>query len=447
MKKEVVSFVLFGGTGDLTRRKLVPAFADLVHRGELSERSTIIGISRKDLTDKQYKKFLIDSISGKKEKAHIKKMDVKYIKGDFSKPGGIGALKKELAHCEITGCNRIYYLSTSYNFFPVIVKELKRLGLSKVVKGFTRVMFEKPFGSGLKSSEKLDRGIHSVFKEKDVYRIDHYLAKETVLNLNTLLFSNPILYSTLNNKFVESVEIRVDESLGVGNRLEYYNESGALRDMVQNHLLQVLSLVLMDLPKSLKPEKVHDEKVKVLKKLELSDIKKQVFGQYASYASELKKKGLKDKKTETFVKLELNCKSKRWDGVPLILRTGKKLPDKKGCIEIKFKPSLLNKSSGSNRLVIDIYPKQDATLWLNSRDTHSKGMSKPVKFEFCRECVFGPNTADEYSVLIDEAVSGNKTLFARDDEVKEAWKIVDSIEKVKKKCKFIVYKDEGDPED
>jgi len=446
MKEEVVTFVLFGGTGDLTRRKLVPAFGQLVHDGKISRNSTIIGISRKKLLDEEYKKSLIDSVSDKDKKRHVKILRIKALSADFAEKGGLDELKTEMDKCEIGGkCNRIYYLATSFKFFPNIVRELRRYGLDKQKSGFTRVVFEKPFGEDLKSAVKLDKGIHEVFSEGDVFRIDHYLAKETVKNLNILKFTNPILYSTFNNKFVDSIEITVDEAIGVGNRVEYYDDAGAIKDMIQNHLLQVLSLILMERPLKLESKRIHNEKVKILKNIEVLGAGHHLLGQYKSYE-------MKDSRTETFARIVLNCKTKQWDGVKLVLRTGKRLKRKYGQIRINFKAipeDFINDLEGvrDNKIVIDIYPRQDVTIWMNTRNPLVYGKTESAKFEFCRECEFGPNTSDEYATLLEEVIKGDKTLFTRSDEVKESWRIVDKIEKMKKRIKFVRYRDGGDPED
>lgn len=451
MQKQEVSFILFGGTGDLTRRKLVPAFAKLIHDGKISESSTIIGVSRKNWTDEDYKKFLTDSAQTEIDKHHIKKLDIHFYQGDFVKDG-LKNIRSLMTKCETDGCHRIYYLSTSVKFFPIIVQELKKHHLTKQKKGFTRVVFEKPFGNDLGSSENLDREIHKVFSEKDVFRIDHYLAKGTVQNLNVLKFTNPILHSTFHSDYVESVEVIVDEDLGVGNRLAYYNESGAIKDMIQSHLLQVLSLILMDIPSSLLPEKIHDEKVKILKHLEILPPSHHVLGQYESYAEEAKMADLNPKNVETFAKVILNCKTPKWDGVRLIVRTGKKLKKKFGEIKIIFKsvpPHIKEyfKGTENNKAIIGIYPKQDVTLIMNTRTPEQNNDVKSVKFSFSQEEEFGPNTTDEYAILLEEVVKGDQMLFTRSDEVRESWKIVEEIEKMRNHIQFVKYKDHSNPEE
>ncbi len=450
MEKKEVTFVLFGGTGDLTKKKLVPAIANLVHEGKIREDSTIIGISRKKMSHEQYKKYLVDSIKDKGDKEYIGKLDIKFFNGDFDK-GGLKGLNELMTKCELDGCNRICYLSTGFRFFPSIVKELKRQGLENVKKGFTRIVFEKPFGNDLESSEELDKEIHKVFSEDNVFRLDHYLAKETAQNLNVLKFTNPILYSTFNKEFIESIEIIVDEDLDVGSRIEYYNHTGAIKDMIQSHLLQLLSLLLMERPDSLKPEKIHDEKAKILRNIEVMPAKYHLLGQYESYSEEAKKASLNPDGIESFARIELNCKTKRWNGVKLVLRTGKKLKRKYGQIKINYK-GLKNFEHGlsniiDNQIIIDIYPKQDVSMLMNTRHPDNFSCVKQVKFEFCRECEFGPNTKNEYAVLLGEVIKGDKMLFTRSDEIRESWKIVEKIEKMRDKIKFVKYKDGGEPEE
>ena len=450
MEKKEATFVLFGGTGDLTKRKLVPAIANLVHEGKIREDSSIIGVSRKNWSHEAYKKFLIDSVERKEEKEHIKKLDIKFFSGDFSK-AGLKGLNELMTKCEVEGCNRIYYLATSFIFFPEIVEELKRQRLDKQKKGFTRIVFEKPFGNDLKSSDDLNKKICRVFPEENVFRLDHYLAKETVQNLNVLKFTNPILYGSFGNRAIESIELQIDEELGVGNRLEYYHEAGALKDMIQSHLLQVLSLLLMERPESLAPENIHDKKIIVLKHIEVLSPKEHLLGQYKSYDKEVKEAGFKPRNIETFAKIVLNCTMERWNGVKIILKTGKKLKKKFGQIRIKFRPAAKKFMLGfsglkDNEIIIDMHPKQNITVVMNTNTPEQNSEVKPVKFEFCRDCEFGPNTPNEYSVLLGEVIKGDKTLFARSDEIKESWRIVEEIENIRHKIRFVYYDDGEEPE-
>lgn len=414
MEKKGVTFVLFGGTGDLIKKKLVPAIADLVHNKIITNNSTIIGISRKKISDEEYKDYLISSSENNKDKEYIKNLDIKFFNSDFAN-GRLKGLNELMKKCEIDGCNRIYYLSTSFKFFPSIVKELKKNNLEKVKKGFTRIVFEKPFGKDLKSSEKLDKEIHKVFPEESVFRLDHYLAKRAVIDLSTLKLKDSTLRDRFNRDYVESIEIIVEEDFGAGERIGYYNDAGAIKDMIQGHLLQVLSLVLIDLPKRLEAEKIHENKVSILRSLEILGVENHLLGQYESYRAEAEKAGLESNGLETFARIALNSNTKRWSGVKLILRTGKKLNKRYAQIKINFKP----KKTPAKNIIIDINPKQN-------------------------DSVINEN---EYAVLLEEVVKGDKVLFASSNEIRESWKIIDKIEKIRDKIKFIRYKNNSDPEE
>jgi glucose-6-phosphate 1-dehydrogenase len=442
-------FVLFGGTGDLIKKKISAAFVRLIKDKNIDRRSALIGVSRKDFTDSDYKKFLSGSLDKKEDKSYLKCLNVRYAQGDFSKEDGLDDLKEILSEEGMKNCDRIYYFSTSFKYFPLISEELKKIGLDKNPHGNPKVVFEKPFGEDLVSSRKLNKGIKKVFSEEQIYRIDHYLGKGTIQNLNVLKFANPILDSSLKRKYVDSIEVIVDENSGVGNRLEYYNETGAVKDMIQNHLLQVLSLVLMDKPSEFSSKKICEEKVKVLKSLKVLNHENHVLGQYKSYNKEVKDAKLENNKTETFAKIVLESSMKKWKGVKLILKTGKKLDKKKGQIKINFKSEKVPKNFfegvKDNKIVFDIYPKQDVNIFMNAKGPYSKEL-KLVDFEFCEECHFGPNTPDAYSVLLNDILKGDKFMFAMDKEIRESWKIVEKIDKMKDKIKFVKYKDGEDPD-
>lgn len=443
------NIVVFGGTGDLMKRKLVPAFASLFNNGSINKSQCIIGVGRRDLTTEQYKNFLAEGFD-KKRKEMISKMPICYFKADLDDTNFLNDLPKILSAKE---SNNLFYLATSYKLFPRIVQELKKKKLLNSNKDFwSRVVFEKPFGTDHNSFIKLGSDLHKTIKEDKIYRIDHYLAKETVQNILILKYANPLFNYILNGNFVDKVEIVVDEDLNVGNRLGYYHDIGAVKDMIQNHLLQVLSLMIMDIPKHLTAPEVHNQKVLALKNLKLSPAKEQLLGQYSSYQSEVSSQGLKKKNTETFARLSLISDSKRWKGTKFILRTGKKLERKYGQIKIIFKNPEDHKHKHliglkENKIVIDIYPKQDIRIILNSRKPGTMKEVLPVNFDFCQDCVFGPNTLDEYATLLAEVIKGEKTLFTRHDELNSAWNIIDQFEKIRSKVPFKIYKDGSNPED
>ena len=415
-------FIVFGGTGDLAKRKLAPAFASLLDKKEISSKSILVGIARGDFSDSAYKKLIVDSSKSDKDKKILSKLDIRFFKGDASDPSSLSNLSTYLENLPVKNTKKIFYLATSFNLFTPIVSELKRQGLNSS----SSIIFEKPFGSSGKSAKEIESFLSTAFKPEQIFRIDHYLAKETVQNIGTLKFSNIFFEPLLNKKFVESIEVIVKEDLGVGERLGYYNDSGAIKDMIQNHLVQVLSLVMMD-----RPEKsFHEKKISVLRSLSFDTSKPNVIGQYESYMKEAKAKGIPVSKTETFARLFFKSSSERWVGTEFILQTGKKLDKKEGKIIINFKQN--------NKIVIDIYPTQDVHIYFNTRSPESEKLEQAM-FDFCHDCKFGPNTVDEYAVLISEATKGNHSLFPSSSEILESWRIIEQIDK--SKIKFVSYKD------
>ncbi|MBI3334149.1 glucose-6-phosphate dehydrogenase (NADP(+)) [Candidatus Pacearchaeota archaeon] len=427
------AFVIFGATGDLTRRKLLPALVRLQEHKQLVDMK-IICVGRRAFVTEQYKEFLKKSMPAVTYES-IESLPLQYLSLDFSVPDSFKSLHQALEYADSPS---IFYLATNYLLFPEILAGLRAHGLEKTSK----IVFEKPFGSDSKSARKLDALIHSVFPEERVYRIDHYSAKETVLDLEVLKFTNPVFEAVLNKKHVARIEVCIDEELGVGERLGYYHGTGALKDMVQSHLLQVLSLVLMRKPKNAGSTALHDEKLRILKKLKVLDPSQHLLGQYDSYQQEAVQAGLPARNTETFARVALECMSAEWKGVPLILQTGKKLPQKRGQIRIYFKqiPSLL-KGALANELVIDIYPKQDIYLLVNTRKQGMRDEATPIQFEFSREKAFGPNTPDEYATLLNEVFLGNQMFFPRGDEVLAAWKVIEQVEHMRDKILFMKYPD------
>ncbi len=431
MTKEALTFIIFGGTGDLAKRKLAPAFSELIHEGVVKKGSTLIGISREDLSDEDYKHFLIKSVKDVKEKHHLEEINIKHLKIDFSKSKNIEQLSEALPSCEIEGCNRVYYLATSYKLFPKILEGLKKFKLISKKDIFNRIVFEKPFGENLKSNDALEKKIHKIVDEKNVFRIDHYLGKESVQNIIALKFGSKGFQHLIDNEHIEQINVIIDETLGVGNRLSYYNDFGAIKDMIQNHLLQLLALLLMDKPKELISEKIHDEKVKILKEISFSNVENSLLGQYKSYKEELKERKLKRKKTETFAKIELNCNNEKYKGVKIFLRTGKKLPHRYGKIIIDFK-------NPQNKIIINLQPNEDIEIIIDDK--------KLDKIDLCPDCKFSPNSRDAYEVLLKEIINDKKNLFVRRDEIHEAWRIVDEIIRKKKEIPFVIYEDCSNPE-
>lgn len=439
---KTITFVAFGGTGDLSKRKLVLAFSRLIKSKLISKNSCFIGIGRSAFNDKSYKKMLVDFQSNKTNKDSVEKLNLKYFQGDVS--AGLNGFDKVIKDAKQgQKSDVIFYLATSFNLFGKISAELKRLDLHCGKKGCTtKIVFEKPFGFDLESNISFEKEIHNVFHESQIFRIDHYLGKETVSNLNTLKFENPVFEAILCNKHVEKIEIIVDENLKMGKRINYYNGVGATKDMIQSHLLQVLSLLLMNRPKTITAGEIHKEKIKVLKSLKLKSAKHQLLGQYRSYASELNEFGLQNTNTDTFVKMKLKSSLKKWKGVDISLRTGKALPEKFGRILVTFKHES-NMGCKANELEINIQPVQDVNLVVNvGRDS----ICESVKLNFCHSCRFGPNSSDGYEIMIGEIIKGDQTIFTSVEENKASWKILKSFDSIKDKIKFVIYEDGTNPE-
>lgn len=424
---ENVTFVLFGATGDLAKARLLPAIDSLLKKKEIGSESAIIAIGRKEFTDESFKEY-----SGMT-------LNTKYLKADIEISGNLKGLSKLID--EIGNKNIIYYLSISYKFFDIVTKQLKRLELNRKEGYNIKIMYEKPFGNNFKSSLKIDKSVHSAFDENEVYRVDHYLGKETVQNLLILRFANPLLESIWNNGSVDRIIIISDEEVGVGQRIAYYDETGALKDMVQNHLLQLASFILMEPPISLDYHEVHNNKVKAIKSLFLKKTEDVLLGQYEGYIEEAARIR-PGSNTETFVKLTLFSKLKKWKDVPIVIRTGKKLANKNAEIIIEFKkePCILYCSPNTppNRLVIKIHPTQDIILEVNTKKPNEFDVQK-ADLVFSHDCSFSSNAPKTYEKLICECIKGDKILFPRFDELTEAWKLIDHIESLRQTIKFVQY--------
>lgn len=448
-----VTFVVFGGTGDLTKKKLAPAFAQLLQDNVLTKDSVIVGVARGEFTHDSYKAMLLESAKTNEEKEAIKRASVLYLKADSSQKGSLKELSQLLKTVEQeSGHQRIFYLATSFTLFPSIVDNLVLEKLNKHAHG-SKIVFEKPFGSDLNSAKKIEAKMHTAFDEDQMYRIDHYLGKETIQNIVLLKYANPFIESLLTNKFVSKIEIVADEKADVGNRLGYYNGVGAIKDMIQSHLLQVAALVLMKSPKHINAESIRDAKVAVLKKLRLASPSEQLIGTYSSFADELKQQQLPDHKTETFARLTFYCNNSQWRGVPIAIQSGKKLNKKYGQVVVHFSNiHAIDKSHGlenvhHNKLVIDIHPTEDIKLYMNMRRRASSKNLDYLPLDFCGECHYGPNTTDGYKRLLGDVILGDKTLFTRTDEVLASWKAISPIKKMRSQIKHVIYPDNVSPED
>jgi len=429
--KDGVTFVILGATGDLTKRKLIPAIYHLVKNGKIGK-FAIVGAARSNI---QIKKILSES------EKFIKNLDKKawkkviyfsyYHRVDFYQQEDYRQLKKFVEEIEkkhkLSG-NRLFYLATMPQHFEIMTFNLAKIGLVKT-KGWARCAYEKPFGEDLKSAKKINKSILKIFNESQIYRIDHYLGKELVGNISLVRFTNRILEPLWKNKHIESVQIILDEDMGVGNRGPYYDKYGAIKDVVQNHMMQLLALTAMEAPKKLVGEYIRNEKAKLLSKVKIKDL---ILGQYEDYKKE---KGVSKKsKTETFAALKLEINNQRWKGVPFFLKTGKNLDKKQTLIIIKFKKvdCLLAKTCefDSNYIIIRIQPDEGISFEINQK-IPEKNEVIPIKVDFCHSCLFGPNTPRGYENLLEDIMKGDQSIFVRKDEIENSWRIIDEIKKRK----------------
>tara|TARA_Y100000310_G_scaffold345348_1_gene463997 strand:+ start:432 stop:1787 length:1356 start_codon:yes stop_codon:yes gene_type:complete len=429
---EPFTLILFGSTGDLTKRKILPAMYELYKKGL---DFNIVAIGRRTMSSDEYYAFASEFI--KRDKGFKKR--VSYFIADFQNEGQICLIPEYLN--KNLKKSIICYLAVSPNYFSPIIKQLSKCGFVKKHHGSVRVVFEKPFGDNLKSARKLNKTIGKLFKEDQIYRIDHYLGKEAVQNLLVLRFANQLLESDWCNKYIEKVHIYAKESIGVGTRAGYYDKIGALKDMVQNHLMQILSLVAMEKPKDFSAAALRSEKLKVVKSLKLRNVKKQIVkGQYTGY---LKEKNIAlGSKTETYVGLKLEVHNKRWQGVPFYLETGKSLKEKKVGVDIYFKPvdNIFGFDIAPNIMEINIEPQGDINYLFNTKEIGHELKVRRVTMNFSSESEFGGKGMEAYEKLIFDISRGDQTLFTRSDEIEASWKLIDSISRKWKKFPLYKYK-------
>jgi glucose-6-phosphate 1-dehydrogenase len=448
------SIVIFGATGDLTHRKLIPALYNLAADGDLPPAVAIIGFARREKNDEQFRAELEEATRKFSRQAvrddiwETFAQSIFYHQSEFGDEAGYKTLAKRLDKIDKergTRGNRLFYFATAPDQFESILKHLKAAGLNETCKGsWARVILEKPFGTDLASAHELNRIVRSSFTEDQTYRIDHFLGKETAQNILVLRFANAIFAPLWNTHYVDHVQITAAETLGVEGRAGFYERAGALRDMVQNHLLQLLCLVAMEPPMDLSADSIRDEKVKVVRSLRRfaqSEVAANVVrGQYAEgaingkpvvgYRQEPNVKP--DSQTETFVALRLFIDDWRWADVPIYMRVGKRLPKSATEISIHFKKApavLFNKDlRDQNVLVIRIQPDEGIALRIHAKVPGASFRVEPVKMDFHYGTSFGKASPEAYERLLLDAMSGDATLFARRDEVEEAWAFIDVIE-------------------
>ncbi|MBS4199587.1 glucose-6-phosphate dehydrogenase [Bacillus sp. FJAT-49732] len=442
--------MIFGATGDLAKRKLYPSLYHLFRKGKLAEHFAVIGVARRPWTNEILREHVKDSVlTSIKDAENVEE----FVSHFYYKPHDVSDsqsyiqlknLANELDQKYGLDGNRIFYLAMAPEFFGTIAEHLKIDGLTDT-EGFHRLVIEKPFGHDLESAIELNKRIRNVFSENDIYRIDHYLGKEMVQNIEVIRFANAIFEPLWNNRFISNIQITSSEMLGVEERGGYYETSGALRDMVQNHMLQMVALLAMEPPIRLTPKEIRSEKVKVLgalRTIEHDEIPNYfVRGQYGSgeingekvigYRDEQNVN--KESNTDTYVAGKLMIDNFRWAGVPFYIRTGKRMTAKSTKIVIQFKDIPMNlyykseKDLDPNLLVIHIQPEEGITLHLNAKDTGQMMETTPVKLNFSNNHTPGLNTPEAYEKLLFDCLRGDATNFTHWDEVALSWSFVDKI--------------------
>jgi glucose-6-phosphate 1-dehydrogenase len=434
---EPQAIVIFGASGDLTGRKLLPAFYHLFLRGLLPKGFAIAGYARTVWTDEEFREHAHDNVM--KFSPHAPEGEVwhdfaghlSYLAGEFDDEGAMDHLVKHLEDIDArfgTQGGRFFYAATPPAVYPQIVSRVGETGLHAGAK----IVFEKPFGRDLASAQQLNANIHAVFDESQVYRIDHYLGKETVQNILAFRFANGMFEPTWNRRYIDHVQITVAEDIGIEGRGAFYEQVGNIRDMVSTHLFQTMTFLAMEPPVSFEPDRLRDETVKVLRSTQACRPDRVVRGQYRGYRQE---EGVSDESTtETFSAMELEIDNWRWAGVPFYLRTGKGLAEKVSEITLKFRKVPFNVFKGTDmdlpkrdHLSIRIQPNEGITLALNAKKPGPGLELGRVTMDFDYATDFKGELSDAYELLLLEAMRGDHTLFLRQDGVERAWEVLEPI--------------------
>jgi glucose-6-phosphate 1-dehydrogenase len=445
------TLTIFGATGDLSKRKLLPALYNLAHEGALPERFNLIGSSRSEMTDEEFRALARESITQFSRRPPDETVlgalvdRIRYVSGSFDEDSVYERIDKCATEWDQEAglaFNRVYYLSTAPAFFSVIVGKLGQHRLDKHEDSDVRVVIEKPIGTNLAEARELNRAVLDVLDESQVFRIDHYLGKETVQNMLAFRFANGLFEPIWSRNFIDYVQITSAEDIGIGSRAGYYDSSGALRDLVQNHMLQLLCLLCMEPPVNFSADEVRDEKVKVLHAVHPPAPEQTVRAQYSAgmVAGEQAKGYIEeqdvppDSSTETYVALRLEVDNWRWAGVPIYLRTGKRLARKITEIAVTLKPvpHLAFSQAGSvgvqpNQIIMTMQPNEGVSISLGAKIPGTRMRIRPVNMEFLYGTAFMSESPEAYERLIMDAMRGDATLFTRDDEVEAQWRICDPI--------------------
>ena len=445
------TLVIFGATGDLARRKLLPALYNLAHEGALPERFHLVGSSRSEMADEDFRARAADAVREFSRRPPDEAVldallaSTCYVEGSFDDPSVYERLETVLAaRDEEAGAplDRCFYLSTAPAFFPVIVRELGARGLDDLEDAQARVVVEKPFGTNLREACQLNAQLLAVFREDQIFRIDHYLGKETVQNVLALRFANAMFEPLWNRNYIDHVQITAAEDIGIGSRAGYYDAAGALRDLIQNHMLQLLTLLCMEPPVSFSADEVRDEKVKVLRAIRPPAARDAVHAQYTAgtmsgeaVPAYREEEGVPDDSTtETYAALRLEVDNWRWAGVPIALRTGKRLARKVTEIAVTLKP-VPHQAFGMdgavgpqpNQLVLTVQPNEGVTLKFGAKIPGARMRVRPVNMEFLYGTAFLSQSPEAYERLILDAMRGDATLFTRNDEVEAQWAVCEPV--------------------
>jgi glucose-6-phosphate 1-dehydrogenase len=437
-----LTIVIIGASGDLTSRKLIPALYALFRKGRLPDEARVVGVARTPTTDEQFRSRLGDAVrqaaaaEWKPAQWEPFARRLHYVAADATRPEGIAALQAWLKGREgIDGGQRLFYLSVAPDHYAAIATRLGEAGLSREDHSWQRLIIEKPFGHDLASCRELNRVVRTHFREEQIYRIDHYLGKDTVQNLLVFRFANTLFEPVWNHNYIEHVQITASETVPVGRRGDYYDGSGVLRDMFQNHLLQIMSLVTMEAPARFAADPLRNEKVKVLDAVRLPSVdearEQVVCGQYRGYRSE---RGVAaDSRTPTYAAVRLNIDNWRWQGVPIYLRSGKALAARSTEIVIQFlcPPHLMfalppGATLQCNRLTMEIQPNEGIHLSFQTKvpDEGMKLHPAELKFHY-GDAYPGVTIPEAYERLLQDALNGDAALFMRSDEIERAWEIMD----------------------
>lgn len=461
------AIVIFGANGDLTKRKLLPALYRLAYERRIPQNFAMVGNSRTPMSDEDFRQKMKESVEKFIENSPFDEsvwesfeQTLYYVAGDLKDTNCYQAIQKKLAEAEQrnqTGDNVLYYLSTQPSYYEIVIEQLGKHGMNRG-KGWRRIVIEKPFGHDLASAHKLNQQTHDVFPEEDVYRIDHYLGKETVQNILAFRFGNGIFEPLWNRRYVNNVQITAAESIGVEGRGAYYQEAGALRDMIQNHLLQVMATVTMEPPAVFDATSVRDERAKLLRAIRVMKPEQvplyAVAGQYGpakiggqQVPGFRQEEGVDpEAQTDTYAAATFFVDNWRWAGVPFYIRSGKRMPKRVTDIAIQFNAPPLAlfqqetrmgpRAPRPNLLVLRIQPEEGISLRFLSKSPGSGMRVRPVSMDFNYGSSFGERSPSAYETLLVDVMTGDPTLYTRQDMVEASWKVVQPILDVWQKQKF-----------